>query len=114
MGLCSKDGPILAGLLEPSESARLGALHRPAPSLLFPCQRGGHQEFTVETWLGERGRDLGKDLHVKGSSEPYCCSLSPNLHACRLKPLPRHCWDSCFAALPCAKVLMPLPLVARF
>lgn len=28
----------------------------------------------------ERGRDLGRDLHVKGLSEPYCCSVSPNPH----------------------------------
>lgn len=27
---------------------------------------------------GGEGRDLGRDLHVKGPSEPYCCSGSPN------------------------------------
>lgn len=111
-GLCSKDGPILAGLLEPSEPAQLEALQRPAPGLLFPCQRGGHQEFTVETWLGERGRHLGRDLHVKGPSEPYCCSVSPNLHVCTAQAPAHHCWDSCFAALPGAKFPMPLPLHA--
>lgn len=64
----------------------------------------------METWLGERGRDLGKDLHVKGPSEPYCCSVGPNLHVCTAQA-PARCWDT-FAALSCAKLLMPLPLRA--
>ena len=55
----------------------------------------------METWLGERGRDLGRDLHVKGPSEPYCCSVSPNLQVCRLKPLP---------ATPGTAAVQPFPV----
>ncbi|XP_015742246.1 alkaline ceramidase 1 isoform X1 [Coturnix japonica] len=44
----------------------------------------------------ERGRDLGRDLHVKGPSEPYCCSVSPNrgpapaAGTAALQPFPLH------------------------
>lgn len=35
---------------------------------------------------GGEGRDLGRDLHVKGPSEPYCCSASPNQCVCTVLP----------------------------
>lgn len=40
----------------------------------------------METWLGGEGRDLGRDLHVKGPSESYCCSASPNRCVCTVPP----------------------------
>lgn len=111
---CLQEGSLGKG----SPAGRMGTLgeHKSAgqePSLaktcsspLFPCQRGGHQEFTVETWLGEKGRNLGRDLHVKGPSEPYCCSASPILHVSSsglcpaLLGLLPHCPSPCKASVP--------------
>lgn len=52
----------------------------------------------------ERGRDLGRDLHVKGLSEPHCCSVSPNLHVCTAEaPLcdPSLCKAPCLCLHAC-------------